>query len=236
MNKFNIITTYYNNKKHLENFVKGFKHHKRDYPFLKLYIIDDGSKDYPAKTFIDQQDDIELYEVTEDLGFNSHGCRNLGMTVSDKDWNLMLDSDINLKEVKLNILVSWMLDEKDVIDLSVNCLFVNKKTFFSCKGYDEELVNIHAGDRLLIEYFTKYFNFEPWDARRVNLTYNRNGRKLIISNNYNITTYDDKNGIYYGPYKTYKNLADLKVMIRERHEKNDFTEKKILNFPWIKVW
>ena len=60
--------------------------------FLKLIIVDDGSMIYPAVDFLVKDDipDCSLYRVPVDLGFNSHGCRNLAMTVSDKHLNLLL--------------------------------------------------------------------------------------------------------------------------------------------------
>ena len=193
MNEFNIITTYYNNKDLLLKFLDGFNHHKKTFDFLKLYIIDDGSQQYPAESFLVQQEDVHLYKVTKDLGFNSHGCRNLGMTVSDKDWNLLVDSDVDLKTLRLDRLASWPVDPDVVTDLSLNTLFVHKDTFFSCKGYDEEYVNQHCGDRTLIDYFKDNFIYETWNNQ---VNYNRGGRRIIFTD-VDITTYDDENMVLY---------------------------------------
>jgi glycosyltransferase involved in cell wall biosynthesis len=232
MNEFNIITTYYNNKDLLLKFLNGFNHHKQTYGFLKLYIIDDGSQEYPAESFLVQQKDVHLYKVTKDLGFNSHGCRNLGMTVSDKDWNLLIDSDVDLGALRVDRLVNWPLDPDIVSDLSVNTLFIHKNTFFSCKGYDEEYVNQHCGDRTLIDYFKDNFIYEIWDNQ---VKYNRGGREILFTD-VDITTYDDKNMVLHSSAALEEGRSKLTKMIVKRYKEKTFANKKILNFPWTKVW
>lgn len=232
MNEFNIITTYYNNKDLLLKFLDGFNHHKQTYGFLKLYIIDDGSREHPAESFLVQQKDVHLYKVTEDLGFNSHGCRNLGMTVSDKDWNLLVDSDVDLGALRIDRLVNWPLDPDVVSDLSLNTLFIHKNTFFSCNGYDEEYINQHCGDRVIIDYFKNNFTYEPWGHQ---VKYNRGGRNIVFTD-VDITTYDDKNMILYSSATLQLNNHKLTEMITRRYKEKTFANKKILNFPWTKVW
>lgn len=236
MNEFNIITTYYNNKDLLLKFIDGFNYHKQTYGFLKLYIIDDGSQEYPAESFLVQQKDIHLYKVTEDLGFNSHGCRNLGMTVSDKDWNLLVDSDVDLLSLKINLLVNWPVEQDDIIDLSINTLFIHKDAFFSCKGYDEEYVNRHCGDRVILDYFMKNFRYEVWNMRDTNMQYNRFGRKVILTDDVDITTYDDVNMILHAPANKYIGYKELTDEIVKRYNEKTFANKKTLCFPWTKVW
>lgn len=238
MNEFNILTTYYNNKKLLLNFIDGYLHHKNTYPFLKLIIVDDGSMIHPAHEFLEKENlpDVSLYRVTEDLGFNSHGCRNLAMTVTDSYWNLLLDSDIHLKKINLDFLISYPVDNNDVIELNINSLFINKDAYFSCNGYDEELRNIHTGDTFFTDYLKKHYNFECWNGKfgRINLIHARAGRANIFTKDVNITTYDDAKGILYSPI--IPNRKNLQNNIFDRYSKNNFTEKKILTFPWIKVW
>lgn len=236
MNEFNIITTYYNNKDLLLKFLDGFNYHKHMYDFLKLYIIDDGSREHPAESFLVQQKDVHLYKVTEDLGFNSHGCRNLGMTVSDKDWNLLVDSDVDLLSLKIGLLVNWPIEQDEIIDMSINTLLIHKNVFFSCKGYDEEYVNQHCGDRVILNYFKKNFRYEVWNMKDTNMKYNRFGRRIVLTNDVDITTYDDKNMILYSSATLQLKNAEITEMIKRRYKEKTFADKKILNFPWTKVW
>lgn len=238
MNEFNIITTYYNNKELLLMFIDGYLHHKKQFPFLKLIIVDDGSQEYPAADFLNKDEipDCSLYRVTVDLGFNSHGCRNLAMQQSDKHWNLLLDSDIDLKNINLELLVNYYVGDNDVIDLWVNSLYINKKVFFSCKGYDEEFVNVHVGDKLFIQYLKDNFYYETWRGTYggINVIHTRKGRKTIYTDEVKITTYDDLKRKLFHPYPT--NLKQLQTIVKQRYNNLDFSTKQIITFPWEKVW
>jgi hypothetical protein len=131
-----------------------------------LIIVDDGSTKYPAVDICQRHNcnNISLYVVTEDLGFNSHGCRNLGMSESQTHWNILVDSDIELHSLQIPKIINLPLLETEIYQWGTNMLLINKDQFFSCKGYDEEFVNIHYGDRLFLNYINskytpQYFNF-----------------------------------------------------------------------------
>ena len=40
-----------------------------------------------------QRFNIKGYVVKQDIGFNNHGCRNLGMLQSETHWNWLMDID-----------------------------------------------------------------------------------------------------------------------------------------------
>lgn len=235
MNEFNIITTYYNNKSLLLNFVDGFNHHKKKHPFLKLYIVDDGSEQYPADSFLSQQPDVHLYRVTEDIGFNSHGCRNLAMQESDKELNLMIDSDVDLRGLDINFLVHLKM-EYEVYDLAVNSLLIRKETFFACKGYDEEIHGFHFGDRYLINYFNLTHMYKRLDHKATKMRYLRKGRDVLVSSKVKKTIYDEINRQILCPSDSYMRYLDWDEEIKRRYLFNDFADKKIIQFPWVKVW
>jgi hypothetical protein len=155
------------------------------------------------------------------------------MTVSDKDWNLLIDSDVNLLSLKIGMLVGWPVEQDDVIDLSLNSLFIHKDTFFSCKGYDEEYVNQHCGDRVFINYFKNNFAYEKWDGI---LNYNRGGRTVVFTKDVDITTYDDKNMVLYSSEALQSKHQEITCMIADRYNNKTFANKKTLCFPWTKVW
>lgn len=236
MNEFNILTTYYNNKSLLLKFVDGYLHHKKQYPFLKLIIVDDGSMIYPAVDFLVKEDipDCSLYRVPIDLGFNSHGCRNLAMTVSDKHLNLLLDSDVELKKYPLEYLVDTFIDEHSIIRIKCNSMLINKDQFFSCNGYDEEFINFHYGDRIFHKYLERKYIVKYWDRTNKTIMHNRNSRENIFTNRVKITTYDDVQGILYSPI--IENIGDIIKFVDKRYKSEDFSSKKILTFPWEKVW
>lgn len=90
MDRITIITTYYNNKQNMFDFLVDFMSLPERF---SLIIVDDGSQQFPItdvlKMFGNDLERCKVYRVPIDLGFNSHGCRNLGMTLSETEWNLL---------------------------------------------------------------------------------------------------------------------------------------------------
>ena len=232
MNEITIITTYYNNKSHLENFIKRFIELRNLYSSFKFIVVDDGSMINPAidifNQFTDHQN-MSLYRVTKDLGFNSHGARNLGMTVSTTDWNLLTDSDIDLPVYNIENFLEEDLNEKDIYSFTMNSILIHKKTFFSCKGYDEEFVNFHYGDRFFLDYLEKNYNLIKL---KTDIDKLRRAWKVIMvdKNEYPITVYDTKIKSLYQP--RLKNAYDIIDTIEKRNKTHSFKDKKILNFEW----
>lgn len=155
--KISLGTTYYNNPEQILEFVKTHV------DFVdELIIVDDGSQHYPLNTVICSSSKIRLFRVKKDYGFNSHGCRNLIMSVATNDWVVLLDSDRKFiyPEIAFNIIKDTKLNPKvryrfwvHVMELtkslheSVNDYLIHKDHFFSVGGYDEELIGVRSGDR-----------------------------------------------------------------------------------------
>lgn len=165
-------TTYYNCPDYLERFVEN---HIDDVD--SMIIVDDGSQeDLKARHFVDQTPKISLYEVTEDIGFNSHGCRNLIMSECQTEWCILMDCDRQIINNGIKI-IQEDLDDLDKntrysfsahflkkgtnTHVSVNDYLITKNTFWLAGGYDEELVGIRTGDR---EYFCQLAHFSKHDV------------------------------------------------------------------------
>lgn len=147
---FNIIHTYYNEEKFLRQQLDKYKQCK-DY-FNKIIIVDDASK-IEASNIINNYDlKIDLYKVLYDLGFNSHGCRNLAMDKTDTDWNLLIDIDMSIDVgtvQKISKCISNGSLDPDTVytfeidkDEAINTLLIHKDAFWDATGYDEELTNM----------------------------------------------------------------------------------------------
>ena len=63
---------------------------------VDIFLVDDGSEIFPAKDIIDShlhledwQPTFQLWKCTRNLGFNSHGCRNLIAKYAQTDLSLI---------------------------------------------------------------------------------------------------------------------------------------------------
>ena len=95
MNTITIVQTYYNDVDFLK---QAIEHWNTFTTSVSIILIDDGSNKYPAADIIanakfNSNLKVSFLVVEEDIGFNSHGCRNLGAAVAETDWIIFLDID-----------------------------------------------------------------------------------------------------------------------------------------------
>ena len=141
-----IFTRYNNNYGHLRDYKK---HDKVDY-----ILIDDGSKDDPILA-----DFWQIYKVTEDIGWNSEGAKNLGMKVMQTDWGLTCDMDhpLYIDDVdKLDALTDkldpWVAYNPVRVDgKCINSYLMHRDLWWHPKvnGYDESYSGSYGYDRTL---------------------------------------------------------------------------------------
>ena len=154
---FNI--TYYNEPHFLQWWYSTFKRLHENGLAINLNIVDDGSQNRPAIDFFEKYqppDTFRLFRVKEDIGFNSHGCRNLLMQQTTTDWNVLCDIDLTVADDVIEDIVSfdkhmgkyYMLWDTAMKEMCLNQFCVHKEDFRKSGGYDEEFVNKHYGDRL----------------------------------------------------------------------------------------
>jgi hypothetical protein len=156
---FTLITTYYDNPKLLESFV-------RDNTGVPVIVVDDGSPTIPALSVLKSMEakNVTLFRVSEDLGFNSHGCRNLAMQQSRTEWNMLVDIDYkihNMGRVSDDLLdidptTPWFFpviefNGSAVTRVSINDFVVTRDTYWKAGGYDTEFTGMHQGDRMFIK-------------------------------------------------------------------------------------
>ena len=242
---FNIIHTYYNEKNFLTRQLENYQQCS-DY-YNKIIIVDDGSR-MPAEPIVKEYDiDIDLYRVTKDIGFNSHGCRNLAMNETKSDWNLLMDIDWTIDTDTIKKIDSFIrngnpekqkvytfihsIDDKEAI----NVFLIHKETFWKARGYDEELVNIHTGDDLFYESLRDsgaILSPTSWEVTSL-----RKGRSIIFSGtdivyDTDITVYDDKNMLLYQP-GTSNHWNEMRERVSQRNKSKGL--KPTLTFSWEKI-
>lgn len=224
-------TTYYNNPHYLLKFIDHNLPHVDE-----LIIVDDGSP-VPASNYIKPSVKLKLYRVTQDYGFNSHGCRNLIMKESSNDWVTMIDIDRQFedpefafslfknKRLQNNVLYRFeaYINSYSTIHRSVNDFLINRNHFFSAGGYDEELIGCRDGDR---QYFQQLLNFGSEQLiHGVILELMRPSSITIKSNGLPQVSSHDKRVI----------PEHIKNLIRRRIVSPD-PNKPILTFDWERVF
>lgn len=229
INDLTIISSYYsgvpNEKKFLDLRVRQFSRLCSVFSDFKMIIVDDGSPE-PLE-FIDHPN-VRTVRIKEDLGFNSHGARNLGMHLAETDWCFLIDLDYDIGVLDLENLQLENVRDR-VYSFLLNSFIITRENFFSCKGYDEDFVNMHYGDRNLLDYLKKKFDYREISVDpKIQL---RNGRKLLITSSEEKTVYKNMK-VTLQPRRTWSNLKYIEAEVSMRYACEDFSDKKILNFEW----
>jgi len=231
-NNITIIQTYYNERFYLETQIERWNNYNTP---VNIILIDDGSQIEPAENVLKEHklnDNINfsLYRVTEDIGFNSHGCRNLGARLAQSNWLLFLDIDYTLQPADLKRLQTETLDLNSWYELNakfkgrgntymaLNQFLIPRKLFLDSGGYDESFVPFHYGDRELLSHLERKYQKNNLDW--LVLTCRRGGRKIINDDTRSIPVYDDENMLVYSP------PYDKESIVRKDTK---------LNFKWEKV-
>jgi len=231
-NNITIIQTYYNERFYLETQIERWNNFTTP---VNIILIDDGSQIEPALNVLREHklnDNINfsLYRVTEDIGFNSHGCRNLGARLAQSNWLLFLDIDYTLQPSDLNRLQEESLDLNSWYELNakfqgrgdtymaLNQFLIPRKIFLDSGGYDESFVPFHHGDRELLSHLEKEYQKNNLDW--LVLTCRRGGRKARVDDTIRIPVYDDENMVFRTP------RFDIESIVH--------TDTK-LNFTWERI-
>lgn len=232
MNELSLIQTYYNEPEHLQRCVDRWNHFSAD---LHVILIDDGSKKYPAIDVINRnkiRDNIKfsLYAVDEDIGFNSHGCRNLGAMVAETDWLLFLDIDFTVQPGDMKKLVNefelknlWYnfygkyTRAPDITYVPLNQFLIRKDFYWEVGGYNESYVRWHYGDREFLNQLTEEIDPGILD---MTVTCHRGGRKNIDDETLYSPVYDNEKMIMYSPPLNLQSVEQITTKI---------------NFEWTKL-
>jgi len=232
--RFTVGYTYYNEPELLKKQLELWKNYPHQ---IEIILIDDGSQEYPAYDIVKdfERPDFQLWQVDEDLGFNSHGCRNLIAQLAGCDTILFSDIDCHFSPETMAFLKTVDFSKERLYKFSMyssktfvysawpghpNVFAVNREIFWQAGGYDESFTGWHTGDReflLRLKEITK----ESMIERHLGFTVVRGGRKCIVDESVDKTTYDDDAMTIKIPHKMPDNL------------KNTVTKK--INFSYSKI-
>lgn len=246
-----IILPYYNEPKYIEWWYQKIIWINQQRPGkARLLVIDDGSQKHPASTYFKTRntDYVELFVITEDVGFNNHGARNLGMKQTKTDWNLLTDIDRRYPDETLLHIIDSIVENKlsprnyyrfsplsEDWPISVNDFVVHRTAFWETGGYDEEFVNCHWGDRLFFEtldLIAKLVVHTEWYIK-----YTRMAREVEYSNVERTIYPDDTKLIHPNIWKNNAWREGLINYVTERNQVAFLRKRKpILNFPWVRLF
>jgi len=228
--------TYYEEPELLEQQIKLWEKYPHE---VEIVLVDDGSSLFPAKKILDKYKlsfDLKLYAVDEDLGFNSHGCRNLIATVASSDTILFLDIDCSLNPNDVAYIRTVSFNKESVYTFfmyethsytfkfmkHVNVFIVNKEKFWEAGGYDESFTGWHHGDREFKERLLSITKEKFLGTISCNLC--RGSRKLILDENATTTKHDNSNHSLILPAYKEKTYAEMRGTVKTK-----------LNFSYTQV-
>ncbi len=240
--------TYYNEPHMLVWWYNTIKQLNEEGFDIRLNITDDGSMRQPAVDFFEKHPptkQMRLFRVKEDIGFNSHGARNLMMRETESDWNILSDIDRTYPE---DTLID-ILETKDKQQgkhysfftpsgksFTLNEYLIHKDDFWLSGGYDEEFVNIHWGDRLFFE--TSLYPVCPRVRREEWWCYYKRGARDVSYGPYATTQYPDDNTLISPENGVWTNEESRKELIQFVRQRNSTHEgrmsKKVINFEWCR--
>lgn len=164
MTPISLVCPYFEDPRRLFDFIWNenlFKY------FDELILVDDGSFDHPAKPIVAEliaenpqyRNRVRLFRIAMDYGFNAHGARNLAMRFVRNQWCTLIDVDnVLTKELCEHLHESietcpedsFLVFNADIAPNkdTLNHFSLRKEQFWKCRGYDEELMGFHYGDRL----------------------------------------------------------------------------------------
>lgn len=236
LSKFTLVMPYYRNPEMLRIHVENWNAMSaKCREAMSVVLIDDGSPtaDQPDDIFAACSIKKALYRIEQDIPFNAHGARNLGMKVMgrDNDWALMTDMDILLPEGAVRAILAKEFDPAHHYTIArqfrdgrapkihPNTFLLQRRAFWKVGGYDEDYCGSYGGDGAF--------------ARELERVASREHLEDVVSIGYNDTVSDcsTRDLDRKGPMK--------EEYIRRRDKKKktgDTIPRNPLRFDWKQVY
>lgn len=217
---------------------------------VNIAICDDGSDRLPASEFFEKNkpaNNITLYRVKKNIGFNSHGCRNLLMRETYTAWNVLTDIDRSY-----TIGTIQRLSEPDALipgryyafwdykkkRWSLNDYVIHKRDFWEGGGYDEVFTNTHWGDRIMFEEFLDR-KFKRIQDKKYMFSMDRGARNVSVEN-IELTDYPDDNTLLVPANHWWRKKSAREKVIQEVKERyrnpTARKSKPVIQFDWERVF
>ena len=181
--------------------------------YVDIFLVDDGSEKDQALEVIKETNwelpeygpTFQLWRCTRNLGFNSHGCRNLIAKYPLSDYIAFFDIDMQVSTETIGRLMvkkysprsfyQHDLWNKGIQELRpypghLNSFIIHKDLFWEAGGYDESFTGLHWGDREFIKRIKALPDVVSRYSGQVILL-NRLGRHGSVTNKVDKTEYLD---------------------------------------------
>jgi hypothetical protein len=162
MIELSLIYPYYHNKVCLEKQLQLWTHLPEELVRRIEYVLVDDGSPQPAVIPPDCPINLTLVRVKEDIAWNQHGARNLGLKLAEAEWAMASDIDHLFPADCLSWVLSLTKDPGSVYFFGrkredgspkhphPNTFLVQRKAFWKAGGYDEDFCGHHGkGDIFL---------------------------------------------------------------------------------------
>jgi len=233
VSKFTLVMPYYRNPTMLELQVKNWNSFsEKTKAALKIVLIDDCSPEPAEDIFAACTIKKSLYRIDQDIVFNAHGARNLGMKqLRDEEWALLTDMDVMVPEAAVQAILLKDFNPKHHYTMErmfedgrppkqhCNTILVQRRSFWRAGGYDEDFCGCYGGDGIFLRALEQTVSRQHWDD--------------VITMGFNGTVEDcSTRGIdRKGPLKEeYIKRRD------QKKQRNNMVPRNPLRFPWHQVY
>lgn len=244
-----LVVSYYNEPDLLTDFLDHLNVHF----FKKVIIVDDGSERAPAYPIVMKYPHyhhmLSLFRVKEDIGFNSHGAKNLAMQHVETEWAFLSDMDLVIPNDTLLLLeeaakdsegkyfhfkISWKNRDIPLEDCkeTVNTCAIRTKDFWIAGGYDEEWVPHHVGDKHLFYRIDQYLKRTVIDGY---IIAKRKGRSIFYKDGLEKPVYGNCriNPVgYFPPITSLEKGRLLRNQLERNANPELWVRDSIINFEW----
>jgi len=210
MKRLTLVIPYYDNPKMLEKHFENWKKYDEEViSKFKVILVDDGSPNYPAIDYIQKTKfKLQLFRIKQNIPWNQHGAKNLGMTHAKKGWCLMTDIDHLLLNEDAKKIINYEWDNTLIyMPQRVKCksgklhtrhpntFLLTKRMFWNCGGYDEAFAGYYGTDAAFRRRLRKFTKIVETDVFKMVLfgkddipdasttDFGRHGTKYKVGNN-----------------------------------------------------
>ena len=249
--RFTVGYTYFDEPHKLKKQFEIWKMWPED---IDIILVDDGSDHSPAKDVIDEVDfklesfqpNFRLFKVTRNLGFNSHGCRNLIAKYAETDVIMFMDMDMYMYEgdiamlklirynpEKLYFNKMYMYKKQKLSEAPghENNFIIHKDLYWEAGGYDESFTGYHYGDWEFHERIKKLQEEKEtsplWENTGCTITLARQGRHGSVRKDPELTL---GRTTHYVDDELFYQSKDIDEVKKLRG-----TKKAVIDFPFIEV-